>query len=107
MGKMQGIQSKNKVSVGVRTGDGARGVNTKFASRVGQSIGNKATEKRGTIPYVREDVYKPPNFNPVRQGNEVAASTQCGPGGSRNVYRSGGQQGLRSPRPMPKGRDID
>jgi hypothetical protein len=102
-----GIGSRNVTDRTVRTGDGARAVNTKFASRVGQSIGNKATEKRGTIPYVREDVYKPPNFNPVPQGNQVAASTQCGPGGSRNIYRSGGQHGLKSPRPMPGGRSID
>jgi hypothetical protein len=103
----QGIDSKNLTHRPVRTGDGARAVNTKFASRVGQSMGNKATEKRGVIPYTREDVYKPPNFNPVRHGNAVAAETVCGPGGSRNIYRSGGQHGLKAPRPMPGGRDID
>jgi|SRR6516164_6878678 hypothetical protein len=102
-----GIAGRNVTNKSVRTGDGARAVNTKFASRIGQSIGNKATEKRGIIPYVREDVYKPPDFRPAPMGNAVAASTKCGPGGSRTVYRSGGQQGLQSPQSMGKGRSID
>jgi hypothetical protein len=87
-----GLKSRNVVQKPVRTGVGARGVNTKFVSRVGQSMGNKATEQSGIIPYVREEVYGGGSFRPAPMGNAVAASTQCGPGGSRTVMRSG-QQG--------------
>jgi hypothetical protein len=86
-----GIGSRNVVSKPVKVGAGARGVNTRFVSSVGQSMGNKATEQSGTIPYVREEVYGGGSFRPAPMGNAVAASTVCGPGGSRTVMRSGQQ----------------
>ena len=104
----QGIDSKNLTHRPVRTGVGAKGVNTKFVSRVGQSIGNKATEKRGTSPYVRENVYGGGSFRPVPLGNSLVNNVgKGGPGAGRNVYASGSQCGMKSPTPMPRGRDID
>ena len=92
----------------VRVGPGAKGVNKQWVSQIGQSMGNHITEKSESLRGVRADgPYKPPNFNPVPQGNEVAASTVCGVGGSRTVYRSGAQHGMRSPSPPAKNRSID
>jgi hypothetical protein len=44
----------------------------------------------------------------VALGNSVAASTVCGPGGSRSVMPSGGQgqHGPVAGKPAPQGRDI-
>jgi hypothetical protein len=92
------------ISPGYKTGVGARGVNVKWPAQVGASRGNRVqiAETGGggkVLTGVRADPYKPPNFNPVRQGNEVAAATVCAPGGSRNVYRTGvqGQHGSVNP----------
>jgi hypothetical protein len=63
-----------------------------------------------TLPLsgIRADPYKPPNFNPVRQGNEIAAATVCGPGGSRDeILKSGSQHGLTTRANNPRGRSFD
>jgi hypothetical protein len=102
-----GIASKNVTERPVRTGVGAKGVNTKYVSRVGQSIGNKATEKRGVIPYVREDMYGGGSFRPVPLGNTLVNNIgKGGPGTGRNVYASGSQCVTPAPTPRPRGRDI-
>jgi hypothetical protein len=104
----QGIQGKNVVSKPVRTGVGARGVNTKFVSRVGQSMGNKATEKSDTIPYVREEVYGGGSFRPVPLGNALVNNVgKGGPGKGRQVFASGSQHGLRTPERRSSKRPID
>ena len=98
-----GIAGKNVVSKPVRTGPGARAINKDWPATVGLSRGNRVGGVEGgvgkVLTGVRADPYKPPNFNPVRQGNEVAAATVCGPGGSREVMRSGqqGQHGSVNP----------
>jgi hypothetical protein len=75
---------------------------------VGQSIGNKATEKRGVIPYVRENMYGGGSFRPAPLGNTLVNNIgKGGPGTGRNVYASGSQCGLQPPRSMGKGRSID
>ena len=107
----QGIASKNVTHRPVKTGVGARGVNVRWPAQVGGSRGNRAQNALDggggvVLKGVRADPYKGPNFNPVRQGNEVAAATVCGPGGSRNVYRTGvqGQHGSVNPgNPRPRG----
>ena len=92
-----GIGNRNVTEKRVKTGVGAGGVNVRWPAQVGNSRGDRAQNALegggGTILRgVRADPYKPPNFNPVRQGNEVAAATVCGPGGSRQVYKTGTQQ---------------
>jgi hypothetical protein len=63
-------------------------------------MGNHITERGDTLHGVRAvGPYKPPNFAPVRQGNEIAAATVCGPGGSREVFKTGTQQTYGSANP--------
>jgi hypothetical protein len=95
----QGIDSKNVTRPQYKSGPGARAANPKWAASVGEARGNRAqsgVEGGGGVVLkgegVRPSPYKGASFNPVRQGNEVAAATVCGPGGSRTVMRSG-QQG--------------
>src|SRR5215471_5845551 len=92
----QGIASKHVTRRPVVAGPGARGVNVKWPASVGASRGNRAQNALDggggvILKGVRADPYKGPSFNPVPQGNAVAAATVCGPGGSRTVMRSGAQ----------------
>jgi hypothetical protein len=103
-----GLGSKNVVEKPVRTGVGARAVNTRFVSRVGQSIGNKVTEKRGTLPSPRADVYEGASYKPIALGNALVNNIGAGgPGAGRQVFKSGmqGQHGaaVNPGRPAPKG----
>ena len=108
MSKNQGIQSRNKVSVGQRLGTGANRVHVAATNqRLGAKVGDHATNK-GNTGYVGETLYNrsAPTFDPVPQGNAVAASTVCGPGGSRTVYARGvqGTHGQANPgKPMAGG----
>jgi hypothetical protein len=58
----------------------------------GQHVGNHVMEQ-GHVAYggleINSGVGR--GFDPVPQGNDLAEKTQCGPGGSRKVMRSGGQ----------------
>jgi hypothetical protein len=109
-----GPLSRQVVSKPVKTGPGARGVNIKWPAQVGLSRGNRVQGgveggRGGLLPLsgVRADPYKPPNFNPVRQGNEIAAATVCRPGGSREILKSGSQQGLVTRANNPRGHSFD
>jgi len=108
-----GIASRNVKNVGYRPGPGARAVNKAWPAQVGISRGNRVqggAEDGGghTLPLsgIRAEPYKGPSFNPVPQGNAVAAATVCGVGGSRTVYRSGSQGGMRSPNAPAKNRGL-
>ena len=103
-----GILSNKLKQVGVRTGQPAREMRVRGVSQIGQSTGNHATAQgkplTKSVEPVRGSVM--PGVGSVRLGNEVAASTECCPGGSRTVHRSGsqGQQGPANrgfPRPTP------
>jgi hypothetical protein len=101
-----GIKSRNVVSKPVRTGPGAKAVNVKWPAQVGVSRGNRVQGGAeggmgGVLPLsgIRADPYKSPSFNPVRQGNAIAAATVCGPGGSREVFKTGTQQTYGSVNP--------
>jgi len=107
-----GPAGRNVVAKPVRTGAGARGVNIKWPAQVGVSRGNRvqnALESGGgkVLTGVRADPYEPPNFDPVRQGNEIAAAIVCGPGGSRTVYKTGAQHGLTTRANNSRGRSFD
>ena len=63
---------------------------------------------------VRPEPYKPPNFNPVRQGNEIALNVgRGGPGAGRTLYGQAGSQGTYgatnpgNPRPNAKRDALD
>jgi hypothetical protein len=48
-----GLKSRNVVSKPVRTGAGARGIDKKWVSQVGQSIGNHVTMRGESLKGVR------------------------------------------------------
>jgi hypothetical protein len=115
MGRNQGIKSKNVVHKPVRTGPGAKAVNVKWPAQVGVSRGNRVQGGAeggmgGVLPLsgIRADPYhQGASFNPVPQGNKVAAATVCGPGGSREMLKSGSQHGLTTRANSPRGRSFD
>jgi hypothetical protein len=98
----QGSSCKNNVSPGYRSGPGARGVNVGRVGQLGEKVGSHVTGGGGReTPYRGEGkLHAGPSFNPVPQGNAVAVSTKCGPGGSRTLYgQSGTDQTYGSPAP--------
>jgi len=103
----QGIDSKHLTHRPVKLGVGAKAVSQVFVSRIGSSQGNHITERAGVLRNIRTGPYQPPNFMPVKLGNELASQVKCGPGGGRVVRKAGGQHGLTSPTPRPKARSID
>jgi len=93
--------------VGVRSGPPQTNVISKDAvMHIGQMRGTHVTEKgdlkRPNYPLVER---KAPD---VRQGNAVAASTVCGVGGSRTIYKTGSQgtHGKVNPGSAPAAKDI-
>ena len=99
MAKNQGIKSRNLVHPNYRTGTGANRVQKAGVAQLGQHVGDHATAK-GRTGYTGERLTSnAPTFDPVPYGNAVAASTQCGPGGSRRVMGSGSQGTHGSPAP--------
>jgi hypothetical protein len=76
-----------------------------------QAMGNKSTEHtRRLNPIENLRGAQRPAGSPggVDLGNKVAARTVCGPGGSREVSKSGSQQqwGPVAGTPKPQGREI-
>jgi hypothetical protein len=93
-----GIGSRVNVEKPVRVGNRAEAINERGVSQIGQSMGNKATDhtkRLASIEPVRGQQRRPTQPSGFPLGNEVAAKTVCGPGGSREVMRSGtqGQKG--------------
>jgi hypothetical protein len=82
---------KNHVSKPVVTGRDARGMSPGRTGQYGSALGNHAEHGR-TKGDAREAPFTAAPHNAgQRQGNEVAASTVCGVGGSRTVSKSGSQ----------------
>jgi hypothetical protein len=99
-----GPHSKQVVSKPVRTGEQRQRVHPPGVAQIGQHVGNHATGK-GSLNYRGEKLFSGAGYQ-SRLGNEVAAGTVCGPGGSRTVQRSGvqGTHGAVNPgKPTPKG----
>jgi hypothetical protein len=94
-----GIGSKATAKVTIyNAGYPAKQINPRGVSQIGSSIGNHVTERgrtltRGVEP-VRGGSLGPLGSVPL--GNQVSVATQCGPGGSREVMRSG-SQGVQGP----------
>jgi hypothetical protein len=104
-----GINSNKLVRVGVKTGPPSSNIKSpRGVSQYGYSPGS-TLRREGS--FTTQSSALPVNAGTmpqVKMGNAVAASTKAGPGGSRQVLRSGGQ-GLHGPvhGPAPvQGRDI-
>ena len=87
-----GIASNKITERPVRTGTGSRNARPSGTAQIGIMWGDKATHGEPS-GYTGEKLHGPAsrNFQPTPFGNEIAANTVCGPGGSREVMRSGGQ----------------
>jgi hypothetical protein len=88
----------------------AERINPRGVSQIGSNIGNHSTERSkiltgGVEPVRGRDLVRP---GQPKLGNELAVSSVCGPGGSREVMRSGsqGQTGPAAGSPKPQGADI-
>ena len=107
-----GIKSAvNNRSAGYKTTSRVRGVQPGGVDQLGRMLGNHTTEQGKTRnpTGARMDLYGGPSFQKTPFGNEVAAATVCGPGGSRNLYgKSGTNQihGNVNPGHSPPRRDI-
>jgi hypothetical protein len=103
-----GIRSRQVVRKEVRTGKAAQGKRPEGVSQIGGSYGNHATGSGKIHRSAVERVEGAPRPISVKMGNEVAKSTMCGPGGSRNIMRSGSQgvHGSVNPGAPTERRDI-
>ena len=86
-----GIKSRTDVEKGVRTGAARRHIQKASVAQLGQRLGDHATNKSGSTGYTGVSLIGPKQPISVKLGNEVSATTVCGPGGSREILRSGGQ----------------
>ena len=84
----QGIRSKNLVHKPVRTGARREHIQKASVAQLGQMQGNHATNK-GATNYKGVGLIGPKSPISVKLGNEIAAATKCGVGGSREVMRTG------------------
>lgn len=94
-----GIKSRNVTNRPVRTGAAARAQNPRGVAQYGSAMGNHSTEGGGKKLTKAVETVPGRSIPSVKLGNEVAASTTCGPGGSRTVMRSGGQGMHGAPAP--------
>ena len=85
-----GITSKNLVHKPVRTGAKREHVHPGGAAQLGQRQGNHFTDGSRS-DYRGLELFGPTTPISVELGNSVAARTVCGPGGSREVMRTGSQ----------------
>ena len=106
-----GLKSRQVTERNVRVGSGAKSVSRAWTSQIGQSMGNHITERGETMRDVRaRGPYNGPGMNPTKYGNEIAATTVCGVGGSRVVHKTGQQRmygAVNSGSPTPKRRSFD
>jgi hypothetical protein len=107
-----GITSKNVVRKPVKTGERARKFHEAGVAQIGTSRGDHSTESgrrlRGDVEKVRGELKPAGGPGGVKLGNEVAKTTVCGPGGSRQVYAQGTQSmhGPANPGNPPERRPI-
>jgi hypothetical protein len=109
-----GIASRVVTERPVRAGSGARAAGPGGVGQLGQSQGSHVT--RGEESTYRGDaLFTGRGLNPTPYGNEVAANTVCGVGGSRTIYSAGSQSGSSghgsanpgNPRPTPSRHIIE
>jgi hypothetical protein len=90
MAKNQGIRSKNVTHRPVKTGSPRRHYEKAGVAQLGQMQGDHATNK-GSTGYRGASLIGPKHPISEPLGNEVAARTVCGAGGSREVMKTGSQ----------------
>ena len=106
-----GYGSRQHVETKVRTGTGSRGTRPAGVAMFGTMQGSHVTRGEESS-YRGEPLHGGRSFQPTPFGNEVAASTKCGVGGSRTIYSSGSQSGSSGHgpsnpgNPRPQARDI-
>lgn len=107
--KKSGTGSRNVVHKPVITGKPAYGIDPGGVSQWGEAIGNHVTDGRTKLGYRGEPFRNGKALigATIPLGNEVAAKTVCGVGGSREVFKAG-SQGQSSPTRSPNatGRDT-
>jgi hypothetical protein len=105
-----GARSRTVTQRPVKTGAAGKRVSPSSVSQMGSAMGNHSTESARILRNPADPLYggKGPAGSAAPLGNAVAASTKCGPGGSREVFRSGaqGQHGSVAGTPKPQGREI-
>jgi hypothetical protein len=107
-----GQHSKNVTERPVKVGKRAEEIRHQGVAQIGSSLGNKATGHAGTLRGGVEPVIgaQRPEGSPggVPLGNLTASQCGQGPGGGREVMRSGGQgrHGPVAGTPKPQGRPI-
>jgi len=85
-----GIKSRNVVHKPVRTGAERKHVHPGGVAQLGQKQGNHSTD--GNVLANRgQPLFGPNKPISVPLGNEVSARTVCGPGGSRELMKTGSQ----------------
>jgi hypothetical protein len=109
VGSGGGHGSKNVTRPSVRTGSGSKSTSPGAVGQIGQSQGSHVTNKDET-GYRGEIFHKPPNFQPVKFGNEVALNVgKGGCGTGRTIYSTGSQDQHGQPasgNPPAKNTDI-
>jgi hypothetical protein len=111
-GPAGGYGSKVVKEVGTRAGQVAKMKNPAAVSQIGSAVGNHLSDgPRSATNYkgdkmVLGDLVRP---GQPRMGNEVAFNTQAGPGGSRDVSKTGsqGMHGQPTGTPWSPGRGFD
>jgi len=109
-----GIASNKITERSVRTGTGSRGTRAAGTAQIGVMWGDKATHGEPS-GYTGERLHNDKSFQLTKFGNEIAANTVCGVGGSRTIYASGSQSGGAghgaanpgSPRPNPRREAVE
>jgi len=85
-----GIKSRVNVERPVRTGASRERIRPSGVAQIGQRVGNHVTNQ-GATGYGGINSFGAGQGYPSELGNTLAAATKCGPGGSREVMRSGSQ----------------
>jgi len=103
-----GIRSNQNVRPPQRLGAAGRGVTPGYSGQLGSALGNKAMNDAKRLTKAAEPMTTRGNPS-VKLGNEVAAATVCGPGGSRTIYGTAGQgqHGPVAGTVRPPGRGFD
>jgi hypothetical protein len=105
-----GYGSRQHVEKPVRSGAGSRSARPAGVAQIGVSWGSHVTDRSETSRYSGERLHNDRSFQPTPFGNEIAARTQCGPGGSREVMPAGGQGthgSVAGERPAPARRILN
>jgi len=100
-----GLGMNKNVQPKYRTGAPRRGVRPAGAAQFGAAIGSRAMGV-GDTGYRGEKVFGGPALQ-SKLGNQIAAETTCGVGGSREIFKSGSQRGLTTRANNPRGRSFD